>query len=88
MPPNTTNCAALNDPNINPTGTGGTNLGTTAGGWGAFMDAIPPSSKHAGGINIAFADGSVRFIKDTIGLQPWWAIGTRNGQEALSSDAY
>jgi prepilin-type N-terminal cleavage/methylation domain-containing protein/prepilin-type processing-associated H-X9-DG protein len=89
MPPNSTNCAALNDPNINPTGgTGGTNYGTTGGGWGTFMDAIPPSSNHPGGINIAFADGGVRFIKNSIGLNPWWAIGTRNGQEALSSDAY
>jgi prepilin-type processing-associated H-X9-DG protein len=88
MPPNTTNCAALNDPNINPTGIGSTNLGTTFGGWGTFMDAIPPSSNHPGGVNLAFADGSVRFIKNNIALQPWWAIGTRNGQEALSSDAY
>ena len=88
MPPNSTGCAALNDPNINPTGLGGTNLGTTNGGWGSFMDAIPPSSNHPGGVNVAFADGGVRFIKNQIALNPWWAIGTRNGQEALSSDAY
>jgi prepilin-type N-terminal cleavage/methylation domain-containing protein/prepilin-type processing-associated H-X9-DG protein len=90
MPPNSTNCAALNDPNINPTGNvGNGNISaTTNGGWGAFMDAMPPTSNHPGGVNIAFADGSVRFIKNNIALNPWWALGTRNGQEALSSDAY
>jgi prepilin-type N-terminal cleavage/methylation domain-containing protein/prepilin-type processing-associated H-X9-DG protein len=88
MPPNSTNCVALNDPNINPTGITGTNLGTTFGGWGAFMDAIPPSSNHPGGVNVAFADGRVQFIRNQIALNPWWAIGSRNGSEALSSDAY
>jgi prepilin-type N-terminal cleavage/methylation domain-containing protein/prepilin-type processing-associated H-X9-DG protein len=89
MPPNSTSCAALNDPNVNPGGTGGIGLGTTlGGGWGTFMDAIPPSSNHTGGVNICFADGSVRFIKNSVQFQNWWAIGTRNGQEALSSDTY
>jgi prepilin-type N-terminal cleavage/methylation domain-containing protein/prepilin-type processing-associated H-X9-DG protein len=88
MPPNGTSCAALNDPNINPGGAAGTNLGTTYGGWGSFMDAIPPSCNHSGGVNICFADGSVRFIKNQITYQTWWSLGTRNGNEALSSDAY
>jgi prepilin-type N-terminal cleavage/methylation domain-containing protein/prepilin-type processing-associated H-X9-DG protein len=87
MPPNSTACAASNDFNINPGA--GSGVGTTVGGgWGAFMDALPPSSNHPGGVNIAFADGSVRFVKDQITYQTWWAIGTRNGQEAVSSDAY
>jgi prepilin-type N-terminal cleavage/methylation domain-containing protein/prepilin-type processing-associated H-X9-DG protein len=84
MPPNSTNCAALNDLNVNP---GGTGTATGVAGWGAFMDAIPPSCKHPGGINICFADGSVRWVKNTITYQTWWALGTRNGQEAVSSDA-
>jgi len=88
MPPNSTSCAALNDPNVNPGGAGGTGLGTTFGGWGSFMDAIPPSCNHPGGVNICFADGSVRFVKNQVTYQTWWALGTRNGQEALSSDAY
>ena len=88
MPPNGTSCAAFNDPNVNPGGTGGPGLGTTTGGWGTYMDALPPSSNHSGGVNICFADGSVRFVKNSVSYQTWWAIGTRNGQEALSSDAY
>jgi hypothetical protein len=37
---------------------------------------------------MAMADGSVRFIKDTVSTQAWWAIGTRSMGEVLSSDAY
>jgi prepilin-type N-terminal cleavage/methylation domain-containing protein/prepilin-type processing-associated H-X9-DG protein len=89
-PPNGVNCVALNDPNLVGGGTGGGSTGVTAGvvGWGAFNSAMPPTCNHPGGVNIAFADGSVRFIKNQVAYQTWWAIGTRNGQEALSSDAY
>jgi prepilin-type N-terminal cleavage/methylation domain-containing protein/prepilin-type processing-associated H-X9-DG protein len=89
MPPNSTSCAALNDPNVNPLGLGGTGLGTTVGGgWGTFMDAIPPSCNHPGGVNVGLADGSVRYIKDSLSYQTWWSLGTRNGAETMSSDAY
>ncbi|WP_165075881.1 DUF1559 domain-containing protein [Paludisphaera rhizosphaerae] len=50
--------------------------------------AMNPSSNHPGGVNTAFCDGSVRFIKDSIGLNAWWALGTRNGGEIISADAY
>ena len=40
------------------------------------------------GSNIALCDGSVRFVKDTVGLQTWWALGTRNGNETISADSY
>ena len=33
------------------------------------------SSFHPGGVNVAFSDGSVKFIKDSINIQTWWAIG-------------
>jgi prepilin-type N-terminal cleavage/methylation domain-containing protein/prepilin-type processing-associated H-X9-DG protein len=88
MPPNSTACAASNDTNVNPTGGGGSIPTSVYGGWGTFMDALPPSSNHPGGVNITFADGSVRFIKNSVTYQTWWALGTRNGQEAVSSDAY
>jgi prepilin-type N-terminal cleavage/methylation domain-containing protein/prepilin-type processing-associated H-X9-DG protein len=57
-------------------------------GYGCFYDAMPPSSNHPGGINIAFADGSVRFIKNNVNYQVWWNLGTRNGGEAVSSSSY
>ena len=57
----------------------------TSGGWN---DAITPCSNHPGGVNVTFCDGSVRFVKNSIGLQTWWAIGTRACSEVVSSDAY
>ena len=46
------------------------------------------SSHHPGGVNVLFCDGSVKFIKATIGVQAWWALGTRAGGEIVSSDQY
>ncbi|WP_406698632.1 DUF1559 domain-containing protein [Singulisphaera sp. Ch08] len=45
-------------------------------------------SKHPGGMNMLFGDGSVRFIKDTINPATWYAIQTIAGGEVISSDAY
>jgi prepilin-type processing-associated H-X9-DG protein len=45
-------------------------------------------SKHPGGANFCFGDGSVRFLKNSINLQTYCAIGSRNGGEVVSSDAY
>jgi len=47
-----------------------------------------PSSNHPGGVNVAFMDGSVRFVKNSVNLPTWWALGTRNGGEVVSSDSY
>ena len=46
------------------------------------------SSQHPGGVNVLFGDGSVRFIKNSIAMATWWAIGTRANGEVVSSDAY
>jgi len=46
------------------------------------------TSKHAGGVNIMMADGSVRFAKNTIAYMTWWGLGTRTNGETISSDAY
>jgi prepilin-type N-terminal cleavage/methylation domain-containing protein/prepilin-type processing-associated H-X9-DG protein len=54
---------------------------------GQAIDAITVSSNHSGGVNACMADGSVRFIKDSISPQTWWALGTRAGGEVISSDA-
>jgi hypothetical protein len=34
------------------------------------------------------ADGSVKFIKDAINQNTWWAIGTRANGEVVNSDGY
>src|SRR5262249_43890389 len=46
------------------------------------------NSLHPGGCNFAFADGSVKFIKQTIGTVTYMAIGTRAGGEVVSADSY
>jgi prepilin-type N-terminal cleavage/methylation domain-containing protein/prepilin-type processing-associated H-X9-DG protein len=56
---------------------------------------FPPSristtanSRHPGGVNMSLADGSVRFIKSTVYLQAWRALGTRNLGEVISADSF
>jgi prepilin-type N-terminal cleavage/methylation domain-containing protein/prepilin-type processing-associated H-X9-DG protein len=56
--------------------------------WGGRTEYIPPNSNHSGGVNLCMADGSVKFLKDSVNLQTWWGLGTRNGAEVISSDAY
>jgi prepilin-type N-terminal cleavage/methylation domain-containing protein/prepilin-type processing-associated H-X9-DG protein len=56
--------------------------------WCGTMCSAAPTSNHSGGVNIGFADGSVKFIKNTIALPTWWAIGTRNQSEVIGSDQY
>jgi prepilin-type processing-associated H-X9-DG protein len=46
------------------------------------------TSPHAGGTNFLLTDGSVKFIKDSIAQKTYMGLGTRNGGEVISSDAY
>ncbi|MDX2039165.1 MAG: DUF1559 domain-containing protein [Isosphaeraceae bacterium] len=45
-------------------------------------------SRHPGGANFLFADGSVRFVKSTVNATVFSNLGTRNGSEVISADAY
>jgi len=56
--------------------------------WGGATGMITATSNHPGGVNVCFADGSVRYIKDTVSPPTWWALGTKAGGEVLSSDSY
>jgi len=51
-------------------------------------DLVVATSLHSGGVNALFADGSVKFIKNTISIPTWWALGTRGNGEVISADAY
>jgi prepilin-type N-terminal cleavage/methylation domain-containing protein/prepilin-type processing-associated H-X9-DG protein len=58
---------------------------SSAGGW---LGASSATSNHPGGINVGMGDGSVKFIKDSVSIQAWWGLGTRNQGEIVSSDSY
>ena len=46
-------------------------------GWGSF---------HTGGMNAVHADGSVRFIKQTIDMNQWVSMATIAGGEVIPQD--
>jgi prepilin-type N-terminal cleavage/methylation domain-containing protein/prepilin-type processing-associated H-X9-DG protein len=41
-------------------------------------------SRHPGGVNVGFCDGSVRFVNDSIDRTAWHALWTRAGGEIVS----
>ena len=49
---------------------------------------VPPSSQHPGGVDVLMGDGGTHYIKSSVALQTWRALGTRAGGEVVSSDAY
>ena len=48
--------------------------------------ATTASSKHNGGVNVVFCDGSTQFIRDDIDHLVWRAMGSRNGAEIVEYD--
>jgi prepilin-type N-terminal cleavage/methylation domain-containing protein/prepilin-type processing-associated H-X9-DG protein len=78
--PNQINCTNTADPTDGNT--------PWAGYYVTAIGSAPPSSNHPGGVNCAFADGSVHFIKNSVSAPTWWALGSRNLGEVISSDAY
>jgi len=56
--------------------------------WNSVASIISASSRHPGGVNVCFGDGSVKFIKSTVNPTTWMALGTINGGEVLSADSY
>jgi prepilin-type N-terminal cleavage/methylation domain-containing protein/prepilin-type processing-associated H-X9-DG protein len=54
----------------------------------SISSLIGPNSYHSGGVNVAFMDGSVHFIKDSIAQQTWWSLATMKGGEVLSASSY
>jgi prepilin-type processing-associated H-X9-DG protein len=46
------------------------------------------TSNHPGGVNVTMSDGSVRFVKSSIAMMTWWALGTVANGEVIGSDSY
>ena len=60
--------------------------GSTAGNNAGANDEL--FSFHPGGVNCLFGDGSVRFIKDSVGMVVLRGLVTSQGGEVLSADSY
>jgi prepilin-type processing-associated H-X9-DG protein len=45
-------------------------------------------SLHSGGVNAAFCDGGVRFIRDSISYRIWNALGSAQGGEVFDAIAF
>ena len=77
--------------NTYPAGTGtctGFNYTTTPTGCRFSTAAKGFVSMHPGGGNFLFSDGSVHFLKTSISMPTYCALGSRAGGEVVSSDAY
>jgi prepilin-type N-terminal cleavage/methylation domain-containing protein/prepilin-type processing-associated H-X9-DG protein len=59
---------------------GGTGGASGARGYAAAR------SEHPGGVNVSFADGSIRFVSDDTSTNVWRAAGTREWNEPLKLD--
>jgi prepilin-type N-terminal cleavage/methylation domain-containing protein/prepilin-type processing-associated H-X9-DG protein len=52
------------------------------------MEFTGTRSRHPGGVNTLFGDGSVRFIKNSVSPLTWVQLGSINGGEVIGSDQY
>jgi prepilin-type N-terminal cleavage/methylation domain-containing protein/prepilin-type processing-associated H-X9-DG protein len=73
---------------VTPNGTPWGACRSDGGGWPDQSTYSNAGSYHPGGVNCMMADGSVKFIKDSVNQNTWWALGTRAGGEVVSADAY
>jgi prepilin-type N-terminal cleavage/methylation domain-containing protein/prepilin-type processing-associated H-X9-DG protein len=72
LPPNSRHCA------FNPPG-GAVNSGLTD-----YLALTSATSEHAGGVHVAFGDGSVKFVTDSVDIAIWHAAATRSGGETVT----
>ncbi len=62
-----------------------TNCGLDSSARSVFSNA---DSYHPGGVNATMADGSVKFMKNSISQNVWWALGTKANGEVITADSY
>jgi prepilin-type N-terminal cleavage/methylation domain-containing protein/prepilin-type processing-associated H-X9-DG protein len=71
--PNKKSCVYANEDGATPLSTIASMIGAT--------------SRHPGGVNVGFLDGSVKFVKDSVNPTAWWSVSTKAGGEIVSADA-
>ena len=50
---------------------------------GSWLGIVTARSAHPGGVNSLMADGTVRFVSESIARKVWRGLGTRNGDELV-----
>jgi prepilin-type N-terminal cleavage/methylation domain-containing protein/prepilin-type processing-associated H-X9-DG protein len=50
---------------------------------GGSWNILTARSRHAGGVNVAMCDGSVRFVNQTININVWRGLSTTRGGEVI-----
>jgi prepilin-type processing-associated H-X9-DG protein len=48
---------------------------------------VTANSRHPGGVNPLIADGSARFVKETVNARNWTTLGTIAEAEVIDADA-
>jgi prepilin-type processing-associated H-X9-DG protein len=56
--------------------------------WNQLSLNITARSHHPGGVDSLLCDGHVQFIKNSINVSVWQALGSRNGNEVISADSF
>ncbi|MBN9118750.1 MAG: DUF1559 domain-containing protein [Planctomycetes bacterium] len=73
--PSTVNGSLLTGPDDN-----------SPGAWWRVTGMSAFRSLHTGGCNFVFCDGSVRFVRESITMTTYKALGSRNGGEVIGND--
>ena len=60
----------------------------SAADWANLSLNVTSRSRHPGGVNALFCDGHVQFLKDSVNVVSWQALGSRNGGEVTSADSF
>jgi len=55
---------------------------------GSDNSEVSASSSHSGGVNVGFLDGSIKFVKESISNQTWWALATKAGGEVIDASSF
>jgi prepilin-type N-terminal cleavage/methylation domain-containing protein/prepilin-type processing-associated H-X9-DG protein len=74
--------------NVNTAPNSGCGCMTAAAGTQDSGGTFGLTSRHPGGANVVMADGSCRFLKDSINVTTLWALGSKAQGEVISADAY
>jgi prepilin-type N-terminal cleavage/methylation domain-containing protein/prepilin-type processing-associated H-X9-DG protein len=75
---------APNDPGVDCRG-GLPHSNRTNAQWDRLSHNVAAHSRHPGGVNALFCDGHIQFVRSSISLTVWRAVGSRQGGEANAS---